>query len=60
MDEIGKKGFEGRKFVDVGSIRDALSLRESGLSEGEIEKRLGLKRGSVKKLGPSGVVENTV
>ncbi|KAL8714576.1 MAG: hypothetical protein Q9220_001524 [cf. Caloplaca sp. 1 TL-2023] len=47
----------GRKFLDVARIREILMLRDGkGMSEGEIEKRLGLQKGLVAKLGAKGVV----
>jgi len=60
LDQIGRRGFEGRKFVDIGSIRDAISLRDSGMRASDIEKRLGMRTGSIAKLGTRGVVENVV
>jgi hypothetical protein len=60
LENFGRRGFEGRKFLDAGSIRDALALRDAGVKSEEIERRVGMKRGSVDKLGPKGVVENVV
>ncbi len=55
--EAGKRGHEGRQFLDVVTIRQVLMLRdEKGLEEAEIERRLGLKKGVVERLGPRGVV----
>lgn len=54
---IGRKGSEGRQFLDVITIRQVLLLRdERGVSPGEIEKQLGLRRGVVGRLGRRGVV----
>ncbi|KAH0537497.1 hypothetical protein FGG08_005715 [Glutinoglossum americanum] len=53
----GKKGFPGRRFVDVVTVRQALRLRDGeGVADGEVERRLGLRRGVVGKLGRRGVV----
>jgi len=57
---LGRQGFEGRRFLRSEEIRDVLALREVGAGEEEIERRMGLKRGVVKILGPRGVVENIV
>ncbi|KAI9715438.1 MAG: hypothetical protein M1812_005914 [Candelaria pacifica] len=58
--EAGKRGHEGRQFLDVVTIRQMLMLRdEKGIGEGEIERRLGLKKGVVGRLGPKGVVGDT-
>ena len=55
---IGRKGSEGRQFLDVVTIRQILVLRdEKGLGEGEIERRLGLRKGVVGRLGRKGLVE---
>ena len=55
--QTGKTGFIGREFLDVMLIRQALALRDDGgLEEKEIERRLGLKEGIVRKLGRRGVV----
>lgn len=50
-------GGEGRRFLDVGTIREVLAMRDGkGMAEGEIEGRLGLRRGVVGRLGQRGVV----
>ena len=55
---IGRKGAEGRQFLDVVTIRQILALRdEKGVEAGEIERRLGLRSGVVGRLGRRGVVE---
>ena len=56
---MGKKGFEGRRFLDVMVVRQMLMLRdEKGMGEDEIERTLGLKKGLVGRLGRRGVVES--
>ena len=56
--DMGKRGAEGRQFLDVLTIRQILILRDQrGESNEKIEKMLGLKRGVVDRLGPNGVVE---
>ena len=46
----------GRQFLDVYTIRQILVLRdERKQSAGEIEKALGLRQGTVGRLGPVGV-----
>ena len=55
--QMGKRGFQGKEFLDVVLIRQALMLRdEKGLGDEEIEKRLELKRGVMARLGPKGIV----
>lgn len=51
--EAGRRGHAGRQFLDVYTIRQMLVMRdERGISAGQIEKTMGLKQGSVEKLGP--------
>jgi hypothetical protein len=55
--EAGRRGHEGRQFLDVYTIRQMLILRDhQGKSAGEIEKALGLKTGAVGRLGARGLV----
>lgn len=57
-EEIQNGGPGGRKFIDATNIRQALLLRDQhGLSAEKIEERLGMKKGSMAKLGGKGVVE---
>ena len=56
--EAGRRGHEGRQFLDVYTIRQILTMRdERGRNSGQIEKALGLKSGVVGRLGMEGVVE---
>ena len=55
--QIGKKGFPGRRFLDIVTIRQILVMRdEKGLGKEEIERTLSLEEGTVKRLGGKGVV----
>jgi len=55
--EAGKRGSAGRRFLDVGTLRSVVTMRdERGMSNEEIERVLGLRSGAVAKLGPKGVV----
>ncbi|KAK3711719.1 hypothetical protein LTR37_009496 [Vermiconidia calcicola] len=54
--EAGRRGHQGRQFLDVFTIRQMLTMRdEQGKSAAAIEKTLGLKDGAVERLGPKGV-----
>lgn len=56
--DAGRKGFEGRVFMDVSLLKRVLVMRdEKGMGAEEIEKECGLRRGSVAALGRVGVVE---
>lgn len=60
FNRLGRMGHIERQFLDVTTIRQVLMLRdEKGLAGGEIEKRLGLKKGVVGRLGPKGIVGDT-
>ena len=57
-ENVGRKGFAGRKFIDVGTLRQAITLRDKQQkSPGEIETALRLQNGMIGKLGPKGLVE---
>ena len=54
--EIGRTGAKGRQFLDVVTLRQVLVMREKSVSEDEIERKLGLRKGVVGRLGGRGVV----
>lgn len=55
--QAGRRGHEGRQFLDVYMIRDMLVQRdEKGKSAAEIERSMGLRKGVVDRLGAKGVV----
>jgi len=56
FENTGRKGSEGRQFLDVGTLRQVLVMRGEGRPEGDIEKQLELRRGVVGRLGRVGVV----
>jgi hypothetical protein len=50
----------GRQFLDSVTLRQLLVMRDrQGLSEEDIERDMGLKRGVVQRLGTPGVIEAT-
>lgn len=52
----GKRGHEGRQFLDIYMIRQIFILRdEFGKSAEEIERRMGLRKGVVDRLGAKSV-----
>jgi hypothetical protein len=57
FDNVGRHGAEGREFLDVYMVTDALKMRRSGMSIGEIEKKMGLKSGIMAKFGEVGLLE---
>lgn len=55
--EAGRRGHTGREFLDVYQIRQILTMRDvQGRKDEDIEKRLGLKKGVVGRLGLQGIV----
>lgn len=56
-DSVGRKGFSGKRFVDVGTLREAIRMKGSGVSSEEIEKRFGLRKGVVDRIGTNDVVD---
>ncbi|KAF2201088.1 hypothetical protein GQ43DRAFT_47619 [Delitschia confertaspora ATCC 74209] len=48
---IGRRGFNGRRFIDVHIVRQAILRREKGESEEKIERDLGVERGRLSVLG---------
>lgn len=55
--EAGRRGHDGRQFLDVGMIRQILVYRdEKGRTAAEIERVMGLKKGVVDRLGMKGVL----
>lgn len=55
--EAGRSGHAGREFLDVYTVRQMLVLRDGKRqAPGEIEKALGLRKGTVERLGAPGVV----
>jgi len=54
---LGRQSHEGREFLDVQTIRQALAMRDKqGLPAGEIERLLRLKSGVMDRLGKKGVL----
>ena len=56
IENVGRKGFAGRTYVDAGLVRQALMRRGRGQSEEVIERELGIQRGRLDVLG-KGIVE---
>lgn len=58
FENVGRQGMGegGRAFLDVVTLRQVVGMREGGVEEEEIERKLGLRRGVVGKFGRVGVV----
>jgi hypothetical protein len=54
---MGKRGFDGKTFVDAALLRKILEMRRMGSSQEEIERRWGLKKGVLMRLGDKGLVD---
>ena len=57
-ESLGRGSFQGRTMISAAQIREVVSMRESGMEAGEIERRLRLREGLVKRLGVGSVVAN--
>lgn len=57
-ENLGRGSFQGRTLISAGQIREVLSMRESGMEGGDIERRLRLRAGVVKRLGVGSMVAN--
>jgi hypothetical protein len=57
LEQIGRRGFEGRKYLDAGSIQLALMRKKRGESDTRIEEAMGIKKGRLALLG-KGFVES--
>lgn len=53
---MGKSTDRGKEFLDIGTVKQILVLRQGGISATDIEARLRLKAGVVARLGPQGMV----
>jgi hypothetical protein len=55
--EAGKTGGAGRRFIDIGTLRNIITMRDQrDMSDAQIERALSLRSGTVAKLGPKGVL----
>jgi 3-deoxy-7-phosphoheptulonate synthase len=57
LENVGRRGFGGRKFVDAGVITLALMRKSRGEPDSSIEEALGIKRGRLSVLG-KGIVQS--
>jgi hypothetical protein len=55
---LGKGSFQGRTMISAAQIREVLTMKESGMESGEIERRMRLRAGLVKRLGVGSLVAN--
>ncbi|KAF2703883.1 hypothetical protein K504DRAFT_473581 [Pleomassaria siparia CBS 279.74] len=54
---VGRRGFQGRQYVDASAIQLALMRRSLGESDQRIEEALGIKKGRLSVLG-TGIVDS--
>lgn len=61
LQQARKPDFPGRSFVDSTTIRQIIAMRDDrGMSSDQIEKLLELKKGTVERLGPKGLIGGLV
>ncbi|KAF2814609.1 uncharacterized protein BDZ99DRAFT_566575 [Mytilinidion resinicola] len=56
LSQTGRRGFQGRSFVDVAAVRQAMMLVQRGETQSKAEETVGLKKGRLGALG-RGIVE---
>jgi len=56
LQSVGRRGFQGREYVDVSAVRQAMLLVQGGKSVSVAEETVGLKKGRLGVLG-KGIVE---
>lgn len=59
LENMGKSADKGKEFLDIGTVKQILVLRQAGAAAADIEARLRLKPGVVARLGPRGIVAPT-
>ncbi|KAJ4327917.1 hypothetical protein N0V84_001590 [Fusarium piperis] len=52
------RGVEGRRFLDMRTVVDAMKLRDRGVADKEIESRLRIQPGLLGRLGPQGILSH--
>ncbi|KAM0418704.1 hypothetical protein ACHAPT_012403 [Fusarium lateritium] len=52
------RGVEGRRFLDMRTVVDAMKLRDRGVADREIESRLRIQPGLLGKLGQQGILSH--
>jgi hypothetical protein len=56
LQSVGRRGFQGREYVDIVAVRQAMLLVQGGKSVSVAEETVGLKKGRLEVLG-RGIVE---
>jgi hypothetical protein len=57
-DSLGRGSFAGRTMLSAGELAEIIQMRDDGIVDGEIEKKMRLSEGLVGRLGVRGVVTN--
>ncbi|KAF4121764.1 hypothetical protein GMORB2_1603 [Geosmithia morbida] len=58
FEAMGTSGAQGRSFVDMRTLIDAIRLLDHGVPRAEIEKKLHMKHGLLNKLGRPGILSH--
>lgn len=51
FERLGRAGSPGRRFLDMRTVIEAVEMRDRGTPSSVIERRLGLERGVMSRLG---------
>lgn len=55
---MGSGNSQGRRFMDMRTLIDAIRMLDQGMSRTDIETRLNLKKGLLDKLGRPGILSH--
>lgn len=58
FESMGLANTQGRRFLDMRTMVDAMKLRGHGLADKDIEARLRIRPGLLERLGPQGVLSH--
>ena len=58
FEAMGRANTQGRRFLDMRTVVDALKMRGHGIPDGEIEKRLRIQRGLLERLGRQSILSH--
>lgn len=59
LESMGRNSSQGRRFVDMRTMVEAIQLRDRGFPPAEIEHRLRLKPGLMNRLGHPSLLSHT-
>ncbi|KAF7551311.1 hypothetical protein G7Z17_g5092 [Cylindrodendrum hubeiense] len=58
FESMGRANTQGRRFLDMRTMVDAMKLRGHGVADKDIEAKLRIRPGLLERLGPQGVLSH--